>query len=165
MMRLLSRLAGGVDAQLAAMQASIPTAAQAMPPGVGVGGAKGSQTTAYALADHTHASSVQRQRVTVALAGSSGRFAWTFPASYPVGSIPVVGATVETPDAASYTYDAKVLAGSVTNTGCVIVVNKLNQAVTLPGLATALLGFVVNVFGPATGTVTVHVSAAKDTTA
>lgn len=159
MMRLLSRLAGGVDAQLAALQAAIPTAAQAMPPGVGVGGAKGSQTTAYALADHTHATSNQRNSIAVTMSAGTGAGQLTFLKPYAAGVIPTVQLTPETPSDASYFYTAEILAGSITNTGCVVVVNKISKSVTLPAVALSLLNFVVNIFAPATGSVTVHYSA------
>lgn len=159
MMRLLSRLAGGADARFAALQASIPTAAQAMPPGVGIGGSKGSQTTAFALADHTHATSNQRNSVAIALAGSTGRGTLTFLKPYAAGVVPTVQLTAESPDVATYYYDARIVAGSITNTGCTILVNKVNQSVSLPAVALSLLNFVVNIFAPASGTVIVHYSA------
>ena len=147
----------------AAIQSMIPTAASAMPPGIGVSGAKGAEDKSFARADHTHASSVQRQRVTITLLGSTGKGVWTFPTPYAAGVIPVVETTVETPDSAAYAYDAKILAGSVNNAQCTVVVNKFNSSVTLPSVVTSLLGLVIGLFAPATGQVTVHCWAALPT--
>jgi len=100
---------------------------------------------------------MRRERVTVPL--TAGRYPWSYKTPYPAGAAPIVQVTVETPDDATYTLDAKVLAGSVTNTGATIVVTKINATQTLGATLAALLGAVINIFSPATGTVTVHCSA------
>lgn len=134
-----------------------------MPPAVvattGIVGTSG----AAARADHTHASSVQRQRVTITLNGSTGQGVWTFPAAYAAGIVPVVETTVETPSGANYVLDAKIVAGSVSNTGCTVQVNKFNQSITLPSLATQLLGLTIGLFSAQTGSAVVHCWAAVPT--
>ncbi|NEN21858.1 hypothetical protein G3W55_25455, partial [Escherichia coli] len=99
--------------------------------------------------------SVQAQRVPLVL-NAGGIGTWTYPNAYTTGAVPVVETTAESPSGASYAYDAKVVAGTVTNTSCQIMVNKISNSVTLPGIATSLLGYVINILTPATGTVVVH---------
>lgn len=76
---------------LAAMLALIPAPATTAPPGIGVTGAVGPTSGAFARADHTHASSVQRKRLTTT--DTTGMITWTYTTPYAVP--PIVTATVE----------------------------------------------------------------------
>lgn len=131
-------VAGKADA------ASVPTAADHMPPSVADTGAKGAQTTQYALADHTHQSSVQRVRMQVA--GAAGLVTWTF--TNPMSAAPVVTATAETPSGATYVNVATIVEGSVTTTQAVIRVAKIAGAQSLAGVLTGILS-TLNIFAPA----------------
>lgn len=125
----------------------------APPPAVALAGAAGTAATA-ARADHTHQSSVQAQRAQIALTNGLGT--WTYPQAYGAGVTPVIQITAETPSGQTYKNDATIIQGSITNTSCQIYILKVNQSVTLPLLATSLLGFVVNIFSNQTGSVYVN---------
>lgn len=153
-------LAATAAANLALMQAQLPVPASVAPPSIKETSAAGTNT-AYARADHTHKSSVQRQRVSVPLTGSTGKGTVTFGQAYDAGVTPIVVTEAQTPDQTSYVYLSSVV--SKTNTGFTVMVRKINASVTLPGIATSLLGFVVNIFGLATGTVDVEYVAAPAT--
>ncbi len=56
--------------QLAAVQASIPTASTTAPPSVADAGAVGSMTSVYALANHTHGSKARKGRVLIPASGT-----------------------------------------------------------------------------------------------
>lgn len=157
MMRLLSRLAGGADAQIAALQAAMPKAAQSTPPGVGVDGAKGSDSTAYALADHTHASSVQRQKLTLGAGG--GTITWTFAKPYAVP--PIVTATVENAAGALQPYVVN-LAGPATKESVTFAVFKA-QPTTLGATLLAIANTFISPFVAAPAGVVVNCWAALPT--
>ena len=133
-------LAAAMAANLAAMQASIPSVpvpASTAPPGVGVSGAPGSQAS-YARADHTHASSVQRARIPV----TAAQVTWNYTNPYSV--VPIVTCTVENPANATQPYVA-VLVGTPTLTSATFAVYKA-QPTTLGATLTALLGAIINPF-------------------
>ena len=144
---------------LALMQAQIPVPATTAPPGVADISAAGA-VTRYAREDHTHRSSMQAQRMTATLA--SGKFTWTFPFPYDAGVVPVVNTTAESPDpSGGFVLDARIIAGTVTNTGCQITVNKIAASQTLGATLLAIAGTVVGIITPATGTAVVHCWARK----
>ncbi len=155
-------LAAAAATNLTLMRAELPAAASAAPPPVANTSAAGS-AAAYARADHTHKSSVQRDYVSVPLTGSTGKGSITFKQAYDTGVTPVVITEAETPDQSGYLYLSSVVAGSITTTGFQVMVRKLNASVTLPGIATNLLNYVVSIFGLATGTVSVRYIAAPAT--
>ena len=143
----------------AQLDSCMPQPATSAPPSVADTSATGSAVP-YARADHTHRSSMQAQRMTAAL--TAGKFTWTFPAPYEAGVVPVVNVTAESPDpSGGYVLDARVVAGSVTNTGCQIMVNRISASQTLAGSALALLGQVLSIIAPGTGTAVVHCWARK----
>lgn len=142
--------------------AAMPQPSASAPPPVALNSAVGS-TAPYARADHTHKSSVQRQVIAVVLSGSTGKGIVTFGQPYDPGTTPIVVTESETPDQTGYVNISSVVAGSITNTGFTVMVRRVNATVTLPGLALSLLGFVVNIFGMASGTVNVRYIAAPPT--
>lgn len=131
----------------------VPEPADAMPPAVDQAGRQGTARRRFALADHTHASSVQAQRVQIALTNGLG--IWIFPTAYETDVVPVIEATAETPAGADYRLDASIVQGSATNTQCQIRVTRMSQ--TIAGGLNAL-------FAPATGSVWLHMWARKATT-
>ncbi len=149
------------DDMYASVMAAKPLAATQAPPSVGSLNVVGAEATTFARGDHTHKSSVQRARVSVPL--TSGKGTWLFSEPYPIGVIPVIQTTVETPNDPTFVYDAKIVAGTATNTGVQIVVNKFMAAQTLGNSLTALISSVVQIFQPATGTVVVDCWAAPAT--
>jgi len=149
---------GGVTA--AQLQAAVPQPATTAPPAVADASAAG-VAAPYARADHTHLSSVQGQRV--AFNFVNGVATWVFPIPYAAGIVPVVETTVETPEGAAYEYDAKIIAGSVTNTQCKVSLSRREISTTLPALATALLGLVIPMFTRPTVSAVVHCWARKPT--
>lgn len=148
--------AGGDD--LAAIAATIPKPASAAPPMIADDAVKGDMLR-YALENHTHQGNVQAERRSFTLV--NGRAAWSFPQPFATGVVPIVNVTAETPDVGTYFYDARVIMNTVNNTGCVIMVNKVNQNHTLGAALASLLGAVVSIFAPASGAVTIHCWARK----
>jgi hypothetical protein len=139
------------------MDAGIPSPASAAPPGIGVSSALGTTSTQFARADHTHASSVQRKRVTTT---SGGTFTWTFSPAYDAGVVPVVTYGVENTTSATQPFVVNIM-GTPTNTSVTFKVFQA-QASTLGGTLTAILGAVVAPFTTAT-TVSLHCWAAAPT--
>lgn len=115
----------------------------------------------FAKGDHSHKTMMQRKSASVALTSGKGSVAFIQP--YASGVVPVVLTEPETPDQLGYFYYSSVVPGSVTNAGFDVLVRKVAAAITLPGLALSLLGFVVNIFGAATGTINVKYIAAPET--
>jgi len=133
-------LADGVSyppVDVAAITASIPLPATAMPPGVSDTGMIGTDTR-YALANHTHASKVRKRKITMSSAASS--YAWTYsdkdgnPLPFPTGVIPIVNAIVQVPAGNTDLFNVQVL-GEPTNTGCVFQINRVSS-----GLLSLLTG-------------------------
>lgn len=141
----------------------MPLAADVAPPAVGDSNVKGTNPR-YAREDHTHKSSVQRSRVSVPL--TAGRGTAVFKQAYAAGmtddTLLVVTEPV-TPDQTGYTYTTSVIPGTITSTGFDVRVYKLQATQTLGGTLTALLGMVLNILVPATGTVDVKYIAAPMT--
>lgn len=93
----------------------------------------------------------QQQRARVSVPLTAGKGTWTFARAFPVGVVPVVQVTVETPDVANYTLDAKIVANSVDNTKADIQVNRINASGII-----GVLNSLLQIFLPATGTVMVN---------
>lgn len=140
--RILSSGSGVTSAQLAAVQAQIPTAAAVAPPGDSATGTAGAASP-YARADHNHPSTTQAARM--AVSGSSGLITWTFPIAF--ANPPLVMATVENVANATNPYVVNIV-GQATTTSVTLQVFKASSS-TLPGIALNLLGYVVNIFGNA----------------
>lgn len=143
---------------LDAVAAAIPKPANTAPPMIADDAAKG-DAPRYALENHTHQGNVQAERRSFTLV--SGRATWSFPQPFAAGVVPIVNVTAETPDVTTYYYDARVVKDTVSNTGCIIMVNKVNQSQTLGAALANLLGAVISIFVPATGSVTIHCWARK----
>ena len=130
----------------------MPQPATIAPPAVAATTGDPGITFPYARADHTHATSVQRRRVTVNLVGGTATI--TFPISYDVP--PAVNVDVETPTGANSLNLCSVVQGSITTTGFQIAVNKLPMTVTVA------LGSLV-LLSAQTGSVVVNYLAGKPT--
>lgn len=78
----------------ALITSQVPMPASAMPPGVADTGSIGTQTAFYALANHTHASKVRKER-RIGIATST--FTWTYPTPFGAGVVPVISAIAEDP--------------------------------------------------------------------
>jgi hypothetical protein len=108
---------------LNAVQAAIPTAATSTPPAVTDSGSAGTQTTVYALANHTHASKARRSIVTTATDGS---YTWNFSPAF--SNPPVCTATAETAAGVTDVINAQIV-GSPTTTSASFLVNRTQKSV------------------------------------
>lgn len=144
---------GITQAQLNAVSALIPTVATSAPPAVAANSAVGNATSMYAAANHTHASSVQSTRI--AVVGSSGLVTWTFPIAF--AASPICVAVAECASGATQPFVTNIV-GTASTTAVTFQVFK-TATVTLPGLATSLLGYVVSVFGIAPAGTYIHIMA------
>lgn len=140
--RILSSGSGVTSAQLAAVQATIPSPAAVLPPSDTLAGAVGAASP-YARADHIHPTTTQAARM--AVSGTAGLITWTFPVAF--ASAPLVMATVENVVSATNPYVVNIV-GQATTTSVTLQVFKASSS-TLPGLALSLLGYVVQIFGNA----------------
>ena len=86
---------------------------------------------------------VQCKRIQVA--GASGVATWVFSPAFEVA--PICAAIAETPTGASYINVATIVQGSTTTAQTQFVVQQVAKSITLPTLATALLGLVLTLFG------------------
>ena len=146
-----------LDSNMAKLQALIPPAAKTPPPGINVAGAVGETSSSFARADHTHASSVQRERIQV-LSGNT--ITWTYPKPY--NTPPNITYGVENTSGAALPYIANIVGQPGLNSVTLQVFKA--QTTTLGGALTALLGLVISPF--TTNSVTgiyVHVMAALPT--
>jgi hypothetical protein len=142
-----------------ARKVDVPVPASSVPPGVAVDGAMGTDVTQYALANHTHATSVQRVRLSVAQSGATIR--WTFAKSYDPGTIPIVTCTAQNSLGATQPYVVNLI-GSATNT-YVDVAAWRAQTQTLGGTLVAIAGVTINLFASAPAGIVVNCQAAKPT--
>lgn len=108
-----------------------PQPASSMPPGVSDAGAVGSAPQ-YARSDHTHASKARKQIVTMPSAAAT--YAWTYPAAFGVGVVPIVSAIVQVPNGTTDLFNVQVM-GSPNSTGCTFQINRVSA-----GLLSLLLG-------------------------
>ncbi|KQS79019.1 hypothetical protein ASG25_10545 [Rhizobium sp. Leaf384] len=99
----------------------------------------------------------QSERIQVV--GSAGLATWVYPTAFDVN--PSIQATAETPAVATFTNVASVVQGSISKTQVQIAVVQIPKSITLPTLATALLGLVISLFGVAPAGVYVQVYARK----
>jgi hypothetical protein len=141
-------LAATAHANIATVVETVPLPADAQPPSVEQTSRMGAATRRFARADHTHASSVQAQRVELTF-DAAGLAYWTFPTAYPTGTVPVIEVTAETPAGATYKNDAGIVQGTATNTRVQIRMTRIN--------ATISAGGVLGLFAPVAGKAWVHV--------
>lgn len=113
---------------LDAVAATVPTASSSAPPSVADTGAKGSETTKFALADHTHASKVRKVRVVC----TTATLTWTFDPPFASGVVPICLGMAEKAGADLFNVQ---LDGPPTNTGATFRVNRVSS-----GLLSLLLG-------------------------
>jgi hypothetical protein len=123
---------------LSQVQALIPSPATGMPPGVSDSGARGSATSEFARADHTHASRVRKRKITMPSAGAT--YAWTYsdkdgnPLPFAAGTIPIVQCIVQVAAGNADLFNVQVM-GEPTSTGCIFQINRVS-----PGLLALLTG-------------------------
>lgn len=110
----------------------IPSPAASMPPGVSDNGSVGTQTTEFALANHTHASKARKQIVTMGSAAST--YTWTYPTAFGTGVVPVCSAIVQVSAGNQDLFNVQ-LSGVPTNTQCTFQINRVSA-----GLLSLLLG-------------------------
>lgn len=111
---------------------SVPTPSNVTPPGVTDSGAIGTQTTMFALANHTHASKARKQIITMGSAAST--YTWTYPTPFASGTVPIVSGIVQVPAGNADLFNVQVL-GTPTNTQCTFQINRVSA-----GLLGLLLG-------------------------
>ena len=141
-----------------AKKGDLPGAATAAPPATDVGGAAGASPL-YARADHTHATSVQRARLTISAAGIAAR--WTFAKPYDAGTVPVVTCTAQNAAGAGLPFVVNTQ-GNPTNTYADIIVFR-TQTQTLGGTLLAISGVTISLFAPAPAGTIANCQAAKAT--
>lgn len=134
-------------------KSDMPGAATAAPPATDVGGTAGTSMS-YARADHTHATSVQRVRMTVSPAGQPVR--WTFIKPYDASVVPVVTCTAQNVSGATRPFVVNTV-GDPTATYADLVVFQA----TAPNLSLGNLS--LTLFGSAPSGTTVNCQAAKPT--
>ena len=136
-----------------AIQAAMPKAATVTPPPTDVGGAQGS-SEAYARADHTHATSVQRRRWSISVAGQPNE--WIFSKPYDAGVVPVVTCTAENVSGATRPFVVNTV-GTPTNLSVKVAVFQAAQPTV------SIIGINLTLFGNAAVGTTVNCQAAKPT--
>lgn len=114
------------------VQALMPQPSNVAPPGVADNGAIGTQTSMYALANHTHASKARKQIVIMGAAAST--YTWTYPVPFGSGVVPIVSAIVQVANGNTDLFNVQVM-GTPTNTSCVFQINRVSA-----GLLAILLG-------------------------
>lgn len=119
--------------------AAIPKPATNAPPAVQADSVTG-DIPRYALENHTHESRLQARRLNLSF-NASGEAVYTFPKPYDAAIIPIVEVTAENNPANAYRVDATIKEGSVTNTGCTIILTRIPKTLTV-----SLLGAVLNIF-------------------
>lgn len=109
---------------LSAMAATIPTPANATPPGVADAGALGSTTSQYARADHTHAS---KARKIVATSAADGVYTFNYSAT-PFTNPPTCSATAEVANGVTDVVNVQII-GTPSITSANFLVNRANKSV------------------------------------
>lgn len=121
------------DLSSLALKSEMPTPATSAPPSVADASATGTQSTVYALANHTHASKARKARMTSAADGS---LVWTFSPPFDTGVVPRVVAIAETTAGVTDVINVQI-EGTPTNTGVNLRVNRTQRSVA------SLLGLTV----------------------
>lgn len=117
-------------AALNAVAATVPAAASTMPPAVADSSALGTETSKYALANHTHASKARKAKATT----SAATYTWTYPTAFAAGVTPICMAIAQSPSGNTDLFNVQI-SGTPTNTQCVFQINRVS-----PGLLSLLLG-------------------------
>ena len=142
-----------VDTSTFAAKTDLPVAGTNLPPATAIDSATGTGV-AYARADHTHATSVQRMRFQVSPSGQPVR--WTFGKPYDAGIVPVVVCTAENTQTATRPFVVNTVSVP-TNTYVDLIVFQAAQPTV------SLLGASVTLFGAASNGTLVNCQAAKPT--
>lgn len=135
-------------ADVASVQASVPQPATSMPPAVSDASAIGTQTTFYALANHTHASKARKARLQSAADGS---LFYVFESAFAAGVVPRCTAIAETTFGVTDVYNVQ-LNGTPTNTQAQFLVGRFQRSVA------SLLGLSVLSIPSAPGATWVHIT-------
>lgn len=123
---------------------------------IGDANEKGTQTLRYALADHTHKSTIQSVTLPV---NASGEVIWTYPTAYLVS--PVISVSAQGVEADTQPYIANIV-GTPGLTSCKVRVYRARTQ-TLGGTLAAIINVVVNLFSRAPSNTVVHITARKPT--
>lgn len=115
---------------LNALAASVPAPAAAVPPAVADSSALGTETSKFALANHTHSSKLRKGKTTT----SSATVTWVYPTPFAAGVSPICLAIAQAPAGSTDLFNVQ-LNGTPTNTQCVFQINRVS-----PGLLSLLLG-------------------------
>lgn len=128
---------------------AMPQPAASAPPSVADSSNLGNTMQNYALANHTHASKVRKERRTGV---ATATFAWTYPSPFTAGAIPIISAIVEDPsNSSSDSYNVQVV-GTPTATGCQLRI--IRSSTGLLSLLTGALSL-----NPTPGNVNLHLIA------
>ena len=145
-----------VYAAIAGVQAGIPTPASSAPPAVEITSVKGSDTSQYATANHTHASKTRRMIQAIPAAST---YVWTYKdkdgnaAPFASGVTPMVNAIAQVPTGTTDLYNLQVV-GTPTNTSCTFQINRVSG-----GLLAILLGALS--LNPTPAAITLHMWAVE----
>jgi len=129
-----------------ALKPEMPTPATSAPPSVADSSAKGTDTSVYALSNHTHASKARKARMTSAADGS---LTWTFDPPFSAGVTPIVVAVAETAQGVTDVINVQ-LEGTPTNTSAKLRVNRTTRSVA------AVLGLTILSLPASVGATIVH---------
>lgn len=128
---------------------AIPLPADFSPPSVADASVTGADTLMFALADHTHASKVRRERVQCL---ADGTLLWTFSSPFGAGVVPRCFAVAEVANTITDVVNVQVI-DTPTNSQCKFLVNRTVRSVV------ALLGLTILSVPTAPGVIWVHVCA------
>lgn len=123
---------------------AVPTASTVTPPGVSDGGATGTMTGVYALANHTHASKARRAIFTSAADGTA---TWTYPT--PFTNPPVCEAVAEVVAGVTDVVNVQIV-GTPTVNSVTFLVNRTQRSVV------ALIGLTILSVPTTPGATKVH---------
>lgn len=141
--------------ELSAVNAKVPNPSTQVPPGVNDSGAVGTESTLYALANHTHPSKVRKARVTTA---ADGTYTWNYtdaqgnPMPFDTGVIPIVQCIAETGVGVTDVFNAQI-EGTPTNTSVKIRVARTQRSVV------ALIGLTILSIPASVGATPIHIIA------
>lgn len=133
---------------LAEATALMPKPATSTPPAVADAGVLGTDTTKYAIANHTHAAKARKDRLQTA---ADGTLTWTYSTPFTGGVIPRIVAIAETTGGTDV-YNVQ-LVGTPSNTSCQIIVNRVQRSVV------SLIGLTVLSVPASPGVTWVHLLA------
>lgn len=127
---------------------AVPQPSNVAPPSVQDASALGINQN-YALADHTHASKVRRERV---VSNTDGTFTWTYSTPFGAGVVPRCFGVAEVPAGVTDVVNVQVV-DTPTNTQCKFLVNRTNRSVV------ALIGLTILSVPSSPGATPIHVCA------